>query len=146
VLLSALVGVLLGTSLFTFHVAKGTSYLSNDPQACINCHIMREPLESWQKSSHHAVAVCNDCHVSQHWLGRWVTKADNGFRHSWAFTFQDFHEPIQLHPRGQAVLQQNCLRCHAEFVSGIVRHAPLEEDAANCVRCHAAVGHAAHRE
>ncbi len=62
-LLAALVGVLCGVGAYTFYYAKGASYLSNDPQACVNCHIMREQFDSWQKSSHHAAATCNDCHV-----------------------------------------------------------------------------------
>src|SRR5690348_5208416 len=51
--LSALVGVLLGLGTFTFRAAKGTAYLSNNPTACVNCHIMRDQYDSWQKSSHH---------------------------------------------------------------------------------------------
>ena len=142
--LCALIGVFLGLSGFTFHAAKGTSYLSNDPQACVNCHIMRDQYDSWQKSSHHAVATCNDCHVSHHPLGKWITKADYGFRHSWAFTFQNFHEPIQLHPRGKAVLQNNCLYCHGDLVHEITAHSDILADDMNCVRCHGSVGHAAH--
>jgi cytochrome c nitrite reductase small subunit len=144
-LLCGLVGALLGTGLFTFQVAKGTSYLSNDPAACVNCHIMRDQYNSWQKSSHHAFATCNDCHVSHHPLGKWGTKADNGFRHSWAFTFQNFHEPIRLHPRGLAVLGNNCLYCHGEFVTDIVQHSAVHTDSVNCLRCHASVGHGANR-
>jgi cytochrome c nitrite reductase small subunit len=143
--LSGLIGAFVGASAFTFQSARGTSYLSNDPKACVNCHIMRDPYDSWQKSSHHGVAVCNDCHVSQHPIGKWITKSDSGLRHSWAFTFQDFHEPIQLHPRGNVVLQNNCLRCHAEIVGEITHYSPVGQDALNCVRCHHSVGHGARR-
>lgn len=144
-LLSALAGILLGASLFTFGAARGTSYLSNDPTACVNCHIMRDPYDSWQKSSHHAFATCNDCHVSHHPIGKWITKADNGYRHSWAFTFQNFHEPIQLHERGRSVLENNCLGCHGEFVDQIVQHSAAGDDSFNCIRCHRSVGHGANR-
>jgi cytochrome c nitrite reductase small subunit len=41
----------------------GTSYLSSDPAVCINCHIMQEQYDGWLHGSHHAVAVCNDCHL-----------------------------------------------------------------------------------
>ncbi len=40
-LLSALVGTLLDTGGYTFYYAEGASYLSDDPRACVNCHIMR---------------------------------------------------------------------------------------------------------
>lgn len=54
---SVMVGVLLGLGSFTFYDAKGTSYLSNDPAACANCHIMRSQFDGWQKGSHHQVAT-----------------------------------------------------------------------------------------
>jgi cytochrome c nitrite reductase small subunit len=141
----SLLGIFLGSGAFTFHAGQGGSYFSNDPQACLNCHIMREPYASWQSSSHQAAATCNDCHLSQHPVGTWVSKADNGFRHSWAFTFQNFHEPIELHPRGETILQNNCLRCHGEFVSEAAHHALLDGERTNCIRCHNQVGHALHR-
>ena len=143
--LSCLIGVFIGTGTFTFVTAEGHSYFSSDPTACLNCHIMRDPFDSWVKSSHHTAAVCNDCHLAPGPVAQWISKADNGFRHSWAFTFQDFHEPIQMHPRGEAALQANCLRCHAEFVSEITHHAPSDDATVNCVRCHDQVGHAGHR-
>ena len=143
--LAALVGVFIGVSAFTFVEARGWSYLSNDPNTCVNCHIMRDQFDSWQKSSHHAVAVCNDCHVPHDFLGKYWTKAEHGFRHSWGFTFQDFHEPIQIKESSLAAVQGNCLRCHGELVSEIARHSAVEKDVENCIRCHASVGHGANR-
>jgi cytochrome c nitrite reductase small subunit len=40
-----LFGVAFGLGLFTFFYAEGFSYFSNDPAACINCHIMRDQFE-----------------------------------------------------------------------------------------------------
>jgi cytochrome c nitrite reductase small subunit len=102
---------------------------------------MREQYDSWQKSSHHAVAVCNDCHVPQDFLGKYWTKAEHGARHSWGFTFQDFHEPIQIKESSLSAVQGNCLRCHQSLVSEITQHSAVERDANNCVRCHRTVGH-----
>jgi cytochrome c nitrite reductase small subunit len=145
VVLCVLLGIFLGAGGFTFAIARGGSYLSNDPAACVNCHIMREQYDSWQKSSHHAFATCNDCHVPHDFMGKYTTKATNGFRHSWGFTFQDFHEPIQLHESSKRVLQNNCLYCHNVFVSEITGHGNFETDAVNCIRCHSSVGHGANR-
>lgn len=139
--LCLLLGVLIGTGGYTFYYANGAAYLSNDPAACINCHIMREHFNAWQKASHHGVATCNDCHLSHHPIGKWVTKADNGFRHSWAFTFQNFHEPIQIHPRGKRVLEDNCLRCHGELVAQIKAADQFHNESLDCLRCHDDVGH-----
>src|SRR5262245_1209061 len=104
IVLAALVGALAGAGGFTFAIANGGSYLSNDPKACVTCHIMREQYDSWQKSSHHSVAVCNDCHVPHDFVGKYYTKAEHGLRHSWGFTFQDFHEPIQMKPSSKEVV------------------------------------------
>jgi hypothetical protein len=56
--LAATVGVALGIGGFTFRYAEGLSYLSADPRACVNCHIMRPEYDAWQKASHHTTAVC----------------------------------------------------------------------------------------
>src|SRR5512144_48955 len=81
-------GILAGTGGFTFHYAEGLSYLSNDPKACVNCHIMNEQFDSWRKGPHHAVATCNDCHVPPHFPAKYLAKARNGYHHSMRFTFQ----------------------------------------------------------
>lgn len=144
VLLAIVLGVLGGVGVFTFGYGQGASYLSNDPQVCANCHVMQDHLDSWQKSSHHAVAVCNDCHLPHHPLGKWVTKGDNGFFHSLAFTLENFHEPIQIKPRNARVTQEACLHCHREFVHPLL---PAESggDMLWCVHCHSDVGHALRR-
>ena len=74
-------------------------------------------------------------------LGKWVAKADNGFRHSWAFTFQDFHEPIQIIERNSRILQDNCLRCHGDFVHNLTVGSTTAENPVFCVHCHGGVGH-----
>lgn len=137
--LSAAAGVLVGAGGYTVYTAEGTSYLSNDPRACINCHIMRDHFDGWQKASHHAVATCNDCHVPQEFLSKYWAKAKNGYYHSKGFTFQDLKEPIRIRPENRDILNRNCVRCHAEFVSEIT-FSPTG-DPPNCVQCHTAVGH-----
>jgi cytochrome c nitrite reductase small subunit len=134
-------GVLLGLGGYTFGYAEGGSYFSNDPRACVNCHVMREPHDGWQKASHHAVATCNDCHVPHDPLGKYLAKAENGFWHSKGFTLQDFHEPIRIKPKNARILQENCLGCHCDVVHEIVALGSAGDASNNCVRCHAAVGH-----
>ncbi|HKK19424.1 MAG TPA: cytochrome c nitrite reductase small subunit [Opitutales bacterium] len=136
-----LLGVLTGLGLFTFGYGQGASYLSNDPQACVNCHVMDDYYDSWQNSSHSHVAVCNDCHLSHHPVGKWVTKADNGFFHSLAFTTGEFHEPIRIKPRNKRVTQKACLYCHEDVVHEMQPKDPQGE-LMNCVHCHSDVGHA----
>lgn len=138
---AATAGILFGLGLFTFHYAKGTSYFSRDPKACVNCHIMREQYDSWQKASHHAVAACNDCHVPHAFIPKYVSKARNGYFHSRAFTLMDFHEPIQITKHNAMILQKNCIHCHESTVSEIAGHGETQNESVFCVRCHGGVGH-----
>ena len=75
-------GVLLGLGTFTFDFAEGLSYLSNDPKACVNCHIMNDEYNGWTKGSHHAVATCNDCHLTHTFPSYYFEKGLNGWNHS----------------------------------------------------------------
>lgn len=136
----ALTGVLGGLGGYTFYYARGASYLSNDPRACVNCHIMREQYDGWQKASHHTVATCNDCHVPHDLVGKYLTKMENGVWHSKGFTFQDFPEPIRLRPQSKEILLANCLYCHSTVVSEITGHLERDEQI-DCVMCHSGVGH-----
>lgn len=147
VLLSCLIGTFLGVGLYTVDFADATSYLSSDPNACVNCHIMRDELDGWQKGSHHATATCNDCHVPHDLIGKYATKAEHGYRHSKGFTLNNFHEPIQITQTSLDVVHENCLRCHGEFVSQLAAHQPggVDENrqVIDCVHCHRGVGHGA---
>jgi cytochrome c nitrite reductase small subunit len=137
--LCVLVGVALGTGSYAVYYGQGLSYLSPDPKACVNCHIMRDHYEGWQKASHHAVATCNDCHIPHDLLGKYLVKAENGFWHSYKFTMQNFGEPIRIRPHNSTVLRANCVHCHETLVADIAGHG--EGGTSDCVRCHASVGH-----
>jgi cytochrome c nitrite reductase small subunit len=139
-LLAALMGLLAGVGVFTALYAEGLSYLSNDPEACANCHIMWPQYEGWQKSSHHATARCVDCHLPEDFVGKWTAKAINGYHHSVGFTLQNFPEPIRIRGRNAAILQENCERCHGALVHDLVTVAGRGEEL-RCVHCHAPVGH-----
>lgn len=140
-LAAVVLGILVGVGVFTFGYAQGFSYFSTDPKACVNCHIMREEYDSWIKASHHTVAKCVDCHLPHDTIPKYIAKAENGFNHSWAFTFLDFHEPIQIKPRNSRILQNNCLSCHSNMVHELVAGATTDKNAVTCVHCHADVGH-----
>src|SRR3989338_5813171 len=75
-------GILGGLGGYTFRYAAGLSYLSNDPKACMNCHIMRDEYDSWVRGSHHTAATCNDCHVPHTLPEKYLTKMLNGWNHS----------------------------------------------------------------
>jgi cytochrome c nitrite reductase small subunit len=134
------IGIAAGVGGFTFLYAKGASYLTNDPAACANCHVMEEQYAGWLKSSHRSVAVCNDCHAPHDLVGKYLTKAENGFRHSLAFTTGRFHEPIQITPHDREITEHACRHCHADLVLALDGgHEHAEQT--TCLGCHASVGH-----
>lgn len=135
------VGSCVGLGLYTFLYADGMAYFSDDPQACANCHVMQPHYAAWSKSSHHTVAVCNDCHTPHtSVVQKLLVKAVNGFHHSLAFTTGRFHEPILITDFNQAVTESSCRYCHRDVVDAIDT-LPRSRDAIACVRCHAEVGH-----
>jgi cytochrome c nitrite reductase small subunit len=139
VALAFLFGGVVGLGLFTTSYAEGTSYLSDDPASCRNCHVMNDVYDAWLKAPHHAVATCNDCHIPHDFPAKYVVKAMNGFNHSLAFTLQNFHEPIQITPPNKVVALNNCGYCHGTVMT-LVEHGGQDEFL-DCTRCHASIGH-----
>lgn len=138
---AVLIGAAGGLGAYTFAYAKGGSYLTDDPAACANCHVMRDQYDGWIKSSHRAVATCNDCHTPHTMLGKYYTKARNGFFHSAYFTLGGFPEPIRITPASREVTEGTCRACHTEIVSAIDPGGAASHDQGSCIRCHASVGH-----
>jgi cytochrome c nitrite reductase small subunit len=134
-------GLGLGIVSYTFLYAKGLSYMSSDPEVCANCHIMQPQYDSWQKSSHHAVAGCVDCHLPHGFVGKYLAKGENGWHHSKAFTLQDFHEPILMTEKNARILQDACVDCHADAIHEMVLGVNGRPEEVRCVHCHVTVGH-----
>ena len=136
-------GMVAGLGLFTFGYARGYSYLTNDPDACANCHIMREHHDAWMKASHHAVATCNDCHTPHTPVAKYVVKARNGFWHSFYFTVGGYPDPLRITGPNRDVTEQACRYCH-ETITEAIDHRSAAGGTAeplSCVRCHRYVGH-----
>lgn len=137
--LVGVLGILTGLSLFTFSYARGMSYFSDDPQACMNCHVMRDQYMAWERSTHARVATCNDCHTPHTFFEKWIVKGLNGINHSVAFTLDNFAEPIRIHELNARVAQENCLYCHqSPAAQPFDTHRDPET---SCVSCHGSVGH-----
>lgn len=139
-LIGALMGAVIGLGGFTFVYARGAAYLTNDPAACGQCHVMQEQLDGWVKSSHRAVAVCNDCHTPKGFFAKYLTKASNGFWHSFYFTTGTYDDPIRIRPRNRAVTEGACRKCHSEVVEAI-ENEPGAQGTIACLTCHNSVGH-----
>ena len=151
---SGALGMSLGLGLFTFGYARGSSYLTNDPAACANCHIMSEHYSAWMKGSHHTVATCNDCHTPHNVIGKYVVKARNGFWHSFYFTTGNFPDPLRITERNREVTEHACRYCHGEITQAIDHAATASpsvgaarqptghsDEPISCIHCHRYVGH-----
>lgn len=136
-LLGAAIGMAVGVGAYTFVYAKGSSYLTDDPAACANCHVMGDHYSAWLKSSHRAVAVCNDCHTPSGFVAKYATKASNGFWHSYGFTTGDYPDPLRIKPHNLEVANDACQKCHADLTASMAFH----REPASCVSCHQNVGH-----
>jgi cytochrome c nitrite reductase small subunit len=140
-LLGLPLGLAVGLAAFTFGYARGGSYMTDNPSACRNCHVMNEQFEGWLKSSHRSVAVCNDCHTPPGFFPKYFTKALNGFNHSLMFTTGRFPDRIQITGRNARVTEESCLKCHQDVTEGI-RGLRGHNDRVHCTSCHRSVGHA----
>ena len=141
-ILAIVVGLGAGVGAYTFVYARGYSYVTNDPQACANCHIMRAHYDAWTRASHRSVAVCNDCHTPPGLVPKYMTKAQNGFWHSFYFTTGRFPDPIQITPRNHDITELACRKCHADVTASIdPLHASTPQGGLQCTKCHNEVGH-----
>ncbi|MDQ8202925.1 cytochrome c nitrite reductase small subunit [Pelagicoccus sp. SDUM812003] len=139
--------ILLGLGCVLLRVSNATSYLSDEPSACVNCHIMNPQYATWERGSHARVATCNDCHVPHDNLAnKYYFKAKDGLRHAFMFTFHMEPQVIKVHEPGMGVVQQNCIRCH----ENLLNHTPnmmvtFEESQAGhgklCWDCHSETPH-----
>ena len=141
VAVGGLFGLATGLGAYTLIYARGGSYLTNNPKACANCHIMQGHFDAWVKSSHRSVATCNDCHTPHTFVGKYWTKTEHGLMHSYAFTTGRFHEPISMKARSRTVTEGACRHCHAEITHAIDPRRGEERDQISCIRCHGDVGH-----
>ena len=111
-------GVLFGLSAYIIYISNATSYMSDDPTTCINCHVMNTEYASWFNSSHREKASCNDCHVPQdNIFNKYFFKAKDGLRHATIFTLRREPQVIVIKEEGSEVVQQNCIRCHNDLIT-----------------------------
>lgn len=136
VALAALGGVVAGVGGYTFVYARGSSYLTDDPASCANCHAMQAYYDGWIRGPHHAAAVCNDCHTPSHPLSKYLIKAVNGWHHSQAFTAGGYPDAIVIRERSREVVEGQCRRCHASMVAAMPGAGET-----SCLRCHRSAGH-----
>lgn len=141
-------GILCGLAIYLVYVSRAHSYLTDNPSACVNCHIMSPYYQSWNHSSHAVHATCNDCHVPHtNFASHYGFKAMDGLYHAAIFTIRG--EPQVIRPRegSNNVIMANCVRCHTqlntEFVkTGMISYTQAKEgEGKACWDCHTQVPH-----
>ncbi|MBN2891428.1 MAG: cytochrome c nitrite reductase small subunit [Bacteroidales bacterium] len=111
---AVILGVIVGLFFYSFKISNASSYISDEPETCINCHVMEPEYATWFHSSHREVATCNDCHVPHTSVfAKYFFKAKDGMRHATIFTLRLEPQVIQIKEAGVNVVQQNCIRCHS---------------------------------
>ncbi|AGA77151.1 cytochrome c nitrite reductase small subunit [Echinicola vietnamensis] len=142
-----LVAAIVGLGIYVLKLSNAASYLSDAPQACVNCHLMTPQYITWTHSSHREVAHCNDCHVPHdNVFNKYFFKAKDGLYHASIFTLRKEPEVIRALAPSQAVIQSNCIRCHQDQVTDakmmvFVEHHKEKRTDRTCWECHRDVPH-----
>lgn len=142
-----LAGIFTGLGLFSVYLGKAHLYLSDRPEACVNCHIMAPQYATWNHSSHREKAHCNDCHVPHNnVINKYYFKANDGLRHSTLFTLRMERQVIRILEPGARVVQNNCIRCHEQLLvdpkleASVAMYRGVREGR-RCIECHKEVPH-----
>jgi cytochrome c nitrite reductase small subunit len=142
-----LMGIATGLFFNILVISKAPSYLSDEPEVCINCHVMIPQYSTWERGSHGRVAKCNDCHVPHNNIfNKYFFKAKDGTRHSYMFTFRLEPQVIQIKDAGKEVVQGNCIRCHDNIIHPlsmrqIDNKSIMESGEGYCWKCHKETPH-----
>jgi cytochrome c nitrite reductase small subunit len=141
------VAAFIGLGLYVFKISNAASYLSDDPQACVNCHLMTPQYITWNHSSHRNVAHCNDCHVPHNnVISKYYFKAKDGLYHASIFTLRAEPQVIKAKSASIEVIHNNCIRCHEDQVTdakmaGFVADHHAKRTDRLCWDCHREVPH-----
>jgi cytochrome c nitrite reductase small subunit len=142
--IGGVIGVLIVAGLGALFLApQGLgAYLSDNPEACNNCHVMNASYEGWFHAAHRRVAVCNDCHTPHEFPLKWATKVTKGMQHVYFYTTYQIPAQIRADPLTRQIVQANCVRCHFNTVSG---QSGLLQGERFCFDCHRTVAHGERR-
>jgi cytochrome c nitrite reductase small subunit len=113
-----LLAAIFGLGAYIIYISNAVSYLSDEPETCINCHVMNPQYATWFHSSHRERATCNDCHVPHNNVfNKYLFKAKDGMRHATMFTLRLEPQVIFIKEAGIEVVQNNCIRCHNDLIT-----------------------------
>ncbi|WP_227761738.1 NapC/NirT family cytochrome c [Zhaonella formicivorans] len=127
-----LLAVLAGLFLVALIGVDSVHSITKDASFCVSCHVMQPAYGTWSHSSHREIVDCNGCHTDQrNYLTKTYSKVTSGVKHLVNNTFGDIPPRIRIATADEAIVQQNCIRCHGE-VTRNVRMDPTR----SCSDCH----------
>ncbi|MCK5815671.1 MAG: cytochrome c nitrite reductase small subunit [Flavobacteriaceae bacterium] len=132
---------------YIVYTSKMISYLSADPKACINCHVMNTQYATWQHSAHRERATCVECHLpTDNVFEKYIAKSIDGWNHSVAFTTHQHKSSLKISDYGARRVQKNCISCHKSVTSQIISNAENHHSSKKlgdrkCWECHKSVPH-----
>jgi len=141
ILVAAAIGLLAGIAIFGVKYSAMTSYLSSDPKACVNCHVMQPEYDAWSRGPHRSVATCDDCHLPHdNVVAKYSVQIQDGILHGYKFTTDSYPTNIKIRDSSLQVVNSTCLSCHGTMTSSL--HEPLKPgETITCTHCHQNVGH-----
>jgi len=141
-------GIVCGLGIYTTYASRFSSYLSDEPSTCTNCHIMSPYYATWTHSSHGRNTTCNDCHVPhENAVRKWIFKGMDGMRHASVFMMKGEPQVIQAIDESASVIMNNCIRCHEQLNTEFVKTGRINYMMAKagegkaCWDCHRNVPH-----
>ena len=143
------IALLIGMLAFLAVVAIGmyvtdfTAYLGNTPSTCNNCHVMDYVYEGWYHAGHSEWTTCNDCHTPHALIPKYLVKAQSGYHHVSAFVLGNIPDAIRAKESSQAIVQENCIRCHTETIDNLDWQMTYtsDEEPRQCFNCHRTAAH-----
>lgn len=143
-----LVGCIAGLGSLFLYTLRFTTYLGDDPAACMNCHVMAPYYATWAHSSHAHTATCNDCHVPHSSVfAKYYFKAKDGIGHVAAFVTKSEKDVIMLKEASAEVIMDNCIRCHTQLNTELVNTGRIDymmaqrNEGKACWDCHRETPH-----
>lgn len=118
-------------------VAGGGIAYADKASFCSSCHSMRHVAVTWQMSNHRQFS-CGDCHLPQdNIVNKMVVKGQTGMHDTYHEFLRDYPDTIRISAKGRAIVNGNCLRCHAYTVANTFMSVGGQE----CTKCHRGMIH-----
>lgn len=108
-----------------------TVRMTESPEFCASCHVMKPMYETHFHSAHRDV-TCNDCHTPQdNYLKKVAYKGMSGTWDAYVFFTGQSPQIFKTKPRTKEILHANCVRCHWKVVDAIEKRGGKK-----CFECH----------